>query len=96
MKIKIECQRPKRALSISTIFPSIMTIMCVCQRPKRALSISTDYDTPEHKLEKSVNALNGLFPFLLMMKKNLKALAIGCQRPKRALSISTRTSKIHL
>ena len=39
--------------------------MIVCQRPKRASSISTlATDDDDNKLSLSVNALNGLLPFL--------------------------------
>ena len=42
-----------------------MIEITVCQRPKRALSISTTVSSVEHNtIHVSVNALNGLFPFL--------------------------------
>ena len=60
------CQRPKRALSISTdTAGDAGEDDTVCQRPKRALSISTyDLSGTFNRRTKCVNALNGLFPFL--------------------------------
>ena len=45
------CQRPKRALFISTYFHSKEAHKCimVCQRPKRALFISTVPSETPHK-----------------------------------------------
>ena len=61
------CQRPKRAFSISTSFIFQLTLLSVlCQRPKRAFSISTYIlSIGGHHDYIGVNALNGLFPFLL-------------------------------
>ena len=52
MLTKPKCQRPKRALSISTFTPAIHNneSLAMCQRPKRALSISTVPSRKPHKL----------------------------------------------
>ena len=87
------CQRPKRALSISTL-ASIgwMPKKLWCQRPKRALSISTEemlLVTLGKRCQRPKRALSISTPRIKIKgKKWIKR----CQRPKRALSISTKNS----
>ena len=66
------CQRPKRALSISTEGEYYVRKInsSMCQRPKRALSISTENNKNISAYCFSVNALNGLFPFLQLRFQN--------------------------
>ena len=91
----IVCQRPKRALFISTLINIIMCVFCteMCQRPKRALFISTSLKKKggNFNVTIGVNALNGLFSFLQKVSVTFEPNSTSqCQRPKRALFISTK------
>ena len=67
----------------------------MCQRPKRAFSISTQVKTVTQRQNiTSVNALNGLFPFLQKTNGAKAMSGLTCQRPKRAFSISTTEEEL--
>ena len=64
------CQRPKRALFISTNLMEDESKREECQRPKRALFISTmNSKRGQDYQQKCVNALNGLSSFLQNLKE---------------------------
>ena len=65
-KTKRMCQCPKRAILISTLCQERLSFAGVwCQCPKRAILISTENALTMFNRIMCVNALNGLFSFLL-------------------------------
>ena len=99
-KKKIGFQRPKRASSISTYIRKLTTADAkMFQRPKRASSISTKFasNSPQSfaKALRCFNALNGLLPFLQIIKGGIsneknRFNALNGLLPFLPISINTR------
>ena len=93
----VMCQCPQRAFLISTEENNLTSddIEYMCQCPQRAFLISTVVELSETKLfVVCVNALSGLFSFLLILKTGAYDYD-RCQCPQRAFLISTVFNNPH-
>ena len=86
------CQRPKRALFISTERKTHLQKNFLGVNALNRLSsfLQSITGTGYSGLLESVNALNGLSSFLRTVARNSNRHSDRCQRPKRALFISTQ------